>query len=141
MTDESVVPDDTWLIIHLPDADIRHVWNLGQPDPPTLDAAILAARTSVGFPADDNWAGAPHLSSVMVTFGRPHSNLMAAATLHTADELAKVAADQVTAYQAQLDASREQVHMDAARTVLAGLSGDQLAALLADPAVAAKVKP
>jgi hypothetical protein len=129
-------PDDQWLIVHTPDQ--VYVWNLGQPDETTLDAALFAARTAVGFPAHDQWPGGPH--SLGLAPGRPHTTLMARARVGALEQLAQVPADDVAAYRDQYASNVRQAAIDSAASVLAALDPAALAAVLDHPDVVAQRK-
>jgi hypothetical protein len=131
--DEQIVavPDDQWLIIHMPDQ--VYVWNLGQPDEATLDAALFAARAAVGFPADDNWLGGP--CSLCLAPGRPHWKLMDRAQVGVLEQIAQVPSADVAAYRDAYAANVRQVTVESAAAALSALHPDDLAAVLEHPAV------
>jgi hypothetical protein len=126
---------ETWLIIHMLDGSV-HVWDLGEIDPTDLEAASVAARTAVGFQADDQWPHEDGPAAVMVSYGEPHHTLMERATVHHRSELSKVDAAAVATYQAELERVRQTALVDTFATTLAGLDPAVLAAILAHPAVA-----
>jgi hypothetical protein len=140
--------NETWLIVRVPGG--TYVWDLGHPDPAELDDAVLRARVFAGFPATDTWMHdsatvdqfvAPGIpprqtptTSLAVTFGEPHANLLAAATV--GPDLSKVPAKALDDYRAEYAANTHQAQVDSAVTSLAGLHPDALVAVLAHPDLA-----
>lgn len=97
----------SWLIIRTPTG--VHCWPLPDGDPAQQ---LLAARASVGFPADDAWATGESRWDLQITHGQPHPRLLAGATVHQADELAAV---QPGDYGTRLAAARETARCAEAR--------------------------
>jgi|SRR5881394_2073414 len=121
-----------WIIIHAPNGT-AYTWPAG--DNPG-DDELNAARTLVGFPANDDWVDDDSGWQIMLTGGEPHQTLMDRAIvgdLRKADPAA-VAAHAETRRQGYI------VRRSAAvKAALLALDDAALAALLADPAVADRV--
>ena len=74
-----------WLIIH--HGPGWHCWPLGDVRDDELDGLVVRARCQIGFPDGDDWVGDISQTTIQVTCGEPHADLLARATVHDRAEL------------------------------------------------------
>lgn len=119
----------TWLIIHK--GPEWHVWPLGElADDDELQDLIMRARVAVGFPDGDEWVKDIAQTTIQITHGEPHPDMMARATVHDRVELAAVDAAGLAAYRGRCHEATRQARIEAARQALAPLSDADRRALL-----------
>lgn len=119
-----------WLIVRVP-AGV-YAWALWAEGEQPVDELVDAARAALGVPVDDDaWLRDPRYD-IQLTLGEPHRNLLEGATLGTVDVLRMVDPEVVAAYRAQRAETKRAALLETARRVLAGLTDEVRAALLAE---------
>lgn len=114
-----------WLTIRI--AGTIRCWDLGDPDPAAREDLIFRAQILAGVPHDHD----PLLGLVTFAPGEPHPRTLAAATVHTVDELRQIPRADVDAYRAAVTTAARTAHVRDAKRVLDALGTEDRAAVLA----------
>jgi hypothetical protein len=131
--------NEWWLIIGTPDGP--HCWPVGD-DPAELEHLVAAGRVLAGFPASEAWVDDGTAWDVQLTAGEPHDTLLVSAgdRVGTLEDLRKVDSGLVVAHQAARAEWLRARNVETVKLMLVALDADTLAAVLADPAVATRVR-